>query len=82
MTGEGEGEEKMVEEEVEEVGVAHVIPRGTPVSMSSSILHHDEGVFSDSERFLPERWLDGEGQRRKDLERFLFSVSICLCEAV
>lgn len=71
MTGEREGEEE------EEVSVAHVIPRGTPVSMSSSVLHHDEGVFPDSENFLPERWLDGKGRRRKDLERFLFSVSVC-----
>lgn len=55
--------------------VQHVVPRGWPVGMTTPLLHHDETVFPDSERFLPERWLDDEGRRRKELERFLFTVS-------
>lgn len=58
-----------------EVEVRHVVPRGYPVGMSTSLLHHDEAIYPDSEKFLPERWLDEKGRRRKDLERFLFSVS-------
>lgn len=61
-----------------EVEVQHVIPRGWPVGMTTPLLHHDETIFPDSESFLPERWLDEEGRRRKDLERFLFSVSVCV----
>ncbi|KAJ4420518.1 hypothetical protein N0V82_004291 [Gnomoniopsis sp. IMI 355080] len=55
--------------------VAHVIPRGFNVGMSTLLLHHNEEVFPDSEEFLPERWLNEDGSRRKDLERFLFSFS-------
>lgn len=41
------------------------IPAGTAVSMSALLLHHDEQVFPDSEKFLPERWLDGTLSRAK-----------------
>ncbi len=34
------------------------IPRGTPVSTSAYLLHHDESVFSDSYSFRPERWIE------------------------
>lgn len=57
------------------VEVGHVIPRGFNVGMSTLLIHHNEKVFPDSEEFLPERWLHEDGSRRKDLERFLFSVS-------
>lgn len=58
------------------VDVTHVVPRGFNVGMSTSLLHHNEIVFPDSEKFLPQRWIDEDGRRRKDLERFLFSVSV------
>ncbi|KAJ4286522.1 hypothetical protein N0V90_013222 [Kalmusia sp. IMI 367209] len=35
----------------------YVIPPGTPVSMSSYLVHHDETVFPDSHSFKPERWI-------------------------
>ncbi len=50
-----------------------VVPRGSAIGMSSSILHHNEDVFPDSHSFIPERWLDENGQRRKDLERCMLS---------
>lgn len=56
--------------------VAHIVPRGFSVGMSTLLLHHNEEVFPDSEEFQPERWLNEDGSRRKDLERFLFSVSL------
>lgn len=45
-----------------------VIPPGTPVSMTSYDVHHDEAVFKDSHQFNPERWIDNPG-----LDRYLVS---------
>ncbi|QLI70047.1 Cytochrome P450 monooxygenase sdnE [Metarhizium brunneum] len=45
-----------------------IIPRGTPVSMTSYDVHHDEAVFPDSFAFRPERWADDPG-----LDRYLVS---------
>lgn len=56
--------------------VTHVVPRGFDVGMSTLLLHHNEEVFPDSEEFLPERWLNEDGSRRRDLERFLFTVGV------
>ena len=47
----------------------YVIPRGYAVGMSAYITHHDEGVFPSSDEFIPERWLDEQNKRRKDVER-------------
>ncbi|KAI0899452.1 cytochrome P450 [Annulohypoxylon nitens] len=55
--------------------VEHVIPRGWAVSMSTFLIHHDESLFPDSDKFTPERWIDGEGNRRGDLDRCLMSFS-------
>ncbi|KAI1094246.1 cytochrome P450 [Rostrohypoxylon terebratum] len=55
--------------------VEHVIPRGWAMSMSGFLIHHDESLFPDSYKFVPERWLDEKGNRRHDLDRCLFSFS-------
>lgn len=34
------------------------IPPGTPLSMTSNLVHHDERVFPDSHAFKPERWVE------------------------
>ncbi|KAK1478824.1 hypothetical protein CTAM01_14922 [Colletotrichum tamarilloi] len=34
------------------------IPPGTPLSMTSNLVHHDERVFPDSHTFKPERWVN------------------------
>ncbi|KAI9932146.1 hypothetical protein AWENTII_010475 [Aspergillus wentii] len=49
------------------------IPPGTPISMSCLLMHHNEAVFPDSFRFLPERWTDPA--ERKRLEKYLVSFS-------
>ncbi|MEU9571825.1 cytochrome P450 [Streptomyces massasporeus] len=36
------------------------LPRGTTVLYSPYLLHHDPASFPEPERFLPERWLEGE----------------------
>ncbi|KAI1847118.1 hypothetical protein JX266_006993 [Neoarthrinium moseri] len=57
------------------VDVEYVIPRGYAIGMSSSISHHDESVWPDSHSFIPERWLDEQMQRKKELERCMLSFS-------
>jgi len=46
------------------------IPPGTPVGMTSVLIHHDESIFPDSRKFLPERWVDNPR-----LEKYLVSFS-------
>lgn len=47
-----------------------VIPPGTPVSMTSALMHHDESIFPNSYEFKPERWIENPG-----LDRYLVSFS-------
>ncbi|KAI1506236.1 cytochrome P450 [Biscogniauxia marginata] len=57
------------------IAVEHVIPQGFAIGMSAVITHHDESIFPDSHSFMPERWLDENGERSKDLERALLTFS-------
>lgn len=56
-----------------------VIPPGFPVSMDSVNMHHNEKIFPNSHKFLPERWIDnGSSSVRhdgKDLRRFNIAFS-------
>ena len=51
-----------------------VIPRGTPISMTSMINHFDKELFPNPDNFDPERWLV-DGQPNYKLARFLISFS-------
>jgi cytochrome P450 len=55
--------------------VEYIIPRGYAVGMSAAVTHHDEKAFPDSYAFIPERWLDENNQRRKDLDRSMLAFS-------
>ena len=46
--------------------VEYVIPQGFAVGMSAALTHHDES---------PERWLDENNERRKDVERGMMAFS-------
>lgn len=52
------------------------IPPGTPVGMTSVLVHHDESVFPDSRKFLPERWI---GQPHLDKYLVAFSKGTRQC---
>jgi len=51
------------------------IPAGTPVGMTSVLIHHHPDLFPDSKEFIPERWLDEKGQRQRDLDGYIISFS-------
>lgn len=55
--------------------IQYVIPQGYAVGMSAFVTHHDERAFPDSYVFSPERWLDENNQRRKDVERSMLAFS-------
>ncbi|KFY05415.1 hypothetical protein O988_00004 [Pseudogymnoascus sp. VKM F-3808] len=52
-----------------------VVPRGTPIGMSIAQLHHDESIFPDSHEWIPERWLDAEGELNGELDKYLLSFT-------
>ncbi|KAI0889423.1 cytochrome P450 [Annulohypoxylon maeteangense] len=70
--------------------VEHVIPRGYAVGMSAVLIHHDESLFPDSYKFIPERWLDAKGRRDGEMERrqmafskgprMCLGMNLALCE--
>ncbi|KAL4928992.1 cytochrome P450 [Aspergillus undulatus] len=49
------------------------IPAGTPVGMTSTLIHHNEDIFPSSHEFIPERWLDP--RKRKYLEKYMVSFT-------
>jgi cytochrome P450 len=60
----------------------YTIPKGTPIGMTSVIMHANENIFPQSADFIPERWLKEDGTRRTELEKYLMSFSkgsrVCL----
>ena len=46
----------------------------TPISMSSLMMHHNEKIFPQSYKFLPERWSERD-DGGKSLERYMVSFS-------
>ena len=49
------------------------IPKGTPVGMTSTLIHQDPNIFEQPLEFVPERWLDPKERQR--LERYLVPFS-------
>ncbi|OAQ58690.1 cytochrome P450 oxidoreductase [Pochonia chlamydosporia 170] len=48
-----------------------IIPKGTPVGMTSTLIHTNPELFPDPHAFRPERWLDDNGQRHHELDGYL-----------
>ncbi|KAH6660958.1 cytochrome P450 monooxygenase-like protein [Truncatella angustata] len=53
--------------------VEWVIPKGTPIGMTSMLNHFDESLFPDPNEFRPERWLLPDGQPNHKLQKFLIA---------
>jgi cytochrome P450 len=56
-------------------GFNYVIPKGTPIGMSSFINHNNEEVFPEPEEYEPERWIDAQGNPNYLMERYIMSFS-------
>ncbi|KAH3947888.1 hypothetical protein HBI56_189310 [Parastagonospora nodorum] len=50
-----------------------VIPRGTPIGMTSMINHWDTQLFPDPDEFIPERWLNDNGSQNWGLQKRLIA---------
>lgn len=50
-----------------------VIPRGTPIGMTSMINHWNGDLFPNPDEYLPERWLLEDGAPNYKLQKFLVS---------
>ncbi|KAI1415432.1 cytochrome P450 [Hypoxylon sp. FL1857] len=59
----------------EKDGYQYIIPKGTPIGMSSYISHHDENIFPNSHEFVPERWINDKGLKNTTLEHYILSFS-------
>ncbi|KAI9837891.1 MAG: hypothetical protein M1837_002681 [Sclerophora amabilis] len=55
--------------------MAYDIPRGTPVGMTSTLVHLNPSLFPQPLEFRPERWLDADNKRDKTLDKYLLSFS-------
>ena len=53
------------------------IPSGTPVSMTSNLIHHNESIFPNSTTFRPERWIE-DPQLTRYLVSFGKGGRVCL----
>ncbi|KAF2269980.1 cytochrome P450 [Lojkania enalia] len=56
------------------------IPAGTPVGMTTLLMHTDEKVYPDPMRFNPDRWMDsiGQGAAASKFAPFSRGTRICL----
>jgi len=51
----------------------HKLPGGTEVAVNGWVLHRDTSVFGeDAEVFRPERWIEGDKEKIKMMERCMF----------
>ncbi|KAH7009077.1 cytochrome P450 [Microdochium trichocladiopsis] len=55
--------------------VVYLVPRGTPIGMSSVINHMDPKLYPDPEAFRPERWLLDDGSPNYKLQKYLLAFS-------
>lgn len=58
------------------------IPAGTPVGMTTLLMHTDEKLYPDPMRFNPDRWMDLDAGDRKKIDKtfapFLKGTRICI----
>lgn len=55
------------------------IPAGTPVGMTTILMHHDEQLYPDPKSFIPDRWVDPDVRRKADKTYAPFSRGTRSC---
>ncbi|KAI0380298.1 cytochrome P450 [Hypomontagnella monticulosa] len=54
------------------------IPAGTPVGMTTILLHTDEKLYPEPRQFKPDRWMNGQKRAQKLFAPFSRGTRICL----
>ncbi len=55
------------------------LPEDTVVGVNAWVIQRNRAVFGpDGDVFRPERWIDGQPEKIKEMHRCLFVVSLCL----
>ena len=52
-----------------------LIPRGSAIGMSTYMVHNNPKIYPNPTEFMPERWLDKDGVRDRDLDKYMLSFS-------
>ncbi|KAF2997728.1 hypothetical protein E8E14_001942 [Neopestalotiopsis sp. 37M] len=55
------------------------IPAGTPVGMTTILMHHDETLYPSPQSFNPQRWMEPESRRMLDKTYAPFSRGTRIC---
>lgn len=55
------------------------IPVGTPVGMTTLLMHHDKCIYPEPNRFDPERWMDMDRRRKSEKTYAPFSRGTRIC---
>lgn len=55
------------------------IPAGTPVGMTTILMHTDENLYPDPMRFNPDRWMDPDARKRSEKTYAPFSRGTRSC---
>lgn len=56
-----------------------VIPAGTPVGMTTLLMHMDSTIYPNPKEFNPERWMDAEERRKVEKTYAPFSRGTRIC---
>ena len=51
------------------------IPAGTPVGMTSTLVHNNPELFPEPSVFKPERWVTSDGKINRQLAKYLLAFS-------
>lgn len=61
-----------------EIG-GYLIPKGSELWLSQYVVHRDARWYEQPTRFLPERWVEGEAEKRPKFSYFPFSAGVRNC---
>ncbi|KAJ4160076.1 uncharacterized protein LMH87_008006 [Akanthomyces muscarius] len=54
---------------------SHVIPCGSAIGVSTYMIHTDPKLYPDPTSFVPQRWLNANGFRNRELDKYMLSFS-------
>jgi cytochrome P450 len=55
------------------------IPKGTPVGMTTLLMHMNEDLYPEPTRFIPDRWTDIEKRKKAEKTYAPFSRGTRIC---